>query len=57
MRVCSTCGIGPLTEGFFCDEEYWCNDDEPAEFAQWKKEAEETGDFECYWTTFEDDDE
>ena len=53
--MCITCGTGPLTEGFYCEGDYWCNDCEPIEFSMWYEEAEETGDFECYWTTWDEE--
>lgn len=55
-RVCSTC-TKPMSEGYYCCDEYYCSDDcVNAPFVgtgeAWEEHYSEDGD--CYWTEWEE---
>ena len=64
-RVCATCGVAPLRQGYSFPEdlEYYCDDHEPtnmvivdkfcATFQEMYEESEELGGDVAYWTEWE----
>ena len=55
-RTCDTCGVR-MIEGYCIEggKEYYCNDHEPADFLESYKLAEEYGEYNTYWTTYDEE--
>jgi hypothetical protein len=55
-RTCDTCGV-KMTEGYCIEggEEYYCNDHEPADFLESYELSEDSGEYNTYWTTYEEE--
>jgi hypothetical protein len=56
MIVCQVCQ-SEITEGYYCSdpEGYWCENHKPKDWDKWYIEANTHGDFECYWSTFDEE--